>query len=198
MIPWTTLYRGQTFLGVRNAKKLAMFSTPQHLLEESVFSCESKSRTYRPLTVRHINKYNDNWVKHDQINAYQTRYIVILWLWLNCIMLLNCIACHRGLRHSLPTPTYTVAGWSDRLWILQLRSGQHPGGECEQRIPGDQLQPLRHSRALDGCDGGGLLTVTTPSYQHTGREDVMTQTVSLPPPVQIVSSCRVEPLQCFL
>ena len=113
-------------------------------------------------------------------------------------MLLNCIACHRGLRHSLPTPTYTVAGWSDRLWILQLRSGQHPGGECEQRIPGDQLQPLRHSRALDGCDGGGLLTVTTPSYQHTVREDVMTQTVSLLPPVQIVSSCRVEPLQCFL
>ena len=82
MIPWTTLYRGQTFLG--GGEKCQE-------MEESVFSCESKSRTYRPLTVRHINKYNDNWVKHDLIIAYQTRYIVILWLWLNCIMLLNCI-----------------------------------------------------------------------------------------------------------
>ena len=72
---------------------------------------------------------------------------------------------------------YHNSGGAERHRLLQLCGRQHPGGERELRLPGDQQDQLPLALALAGA-GGPLLTVTMlPAYHHSQHTVIMTQTL---------------------
>ena len=60
---------------------------------------------------------------------------------------------------------YHNSGGAERHRLLQLCGRQHPGGERQLRLPGDQQDQLPLTLALAGA-GGPLLTVTMLSPYH--------------------------------
>ena len=72
---------------------------------------------------------------------------------------------------------FPISGGGERYRLLQLCGRQHPGGERQLRLPGDQQDQLPLPLAL-ARDGDPLLTVTMlPAYQHSQHTIIMTQTL---------------------